>query len=396
MDKPESFLSSEEQEEFERMLSGVRNVIDAFEIKRSPDGKKGETLTIVTDTGADRLFIKALYQAGREKAGSDCRVVITEKPTGTAQSFGTGIEKWLIGSDCILLVTSFSRTHSPEIVSLLSPHPNEVIAAWKAAIQKARGANFPFNGRIISITQTQPEILIDGAAQENLEEMRQRLERLKEIMQDVWKVEISSENGTDLVLGIKKGKTVIDDGKINTPGKVANFPFGEWSCAVDLEGTNGTLVIDGVSTPPIGKLDQPITLKIERGVVVDIQGGEAAQRLKTALDEANRTWKEKNPDDQTTSAYRLAELGIGVNAKAFRYLEDGRKIAPPTSLEAEKGLGTIHIALGKNSIFGVDKEDPDFNPIAIHIDNVIMKSSVKVEKPDGSKMTIIEKGQALF
>lgn len=396
MDEPETELTPEEQENFEKMLTGARNVIDSFEIKRSPDGKKGENLTIITDTGAEELFVKALYQAGREKAGSDCRVVISEKPTGPAQPFGAEIGERLANSDCILLITSFSRSHSQEIVNLISPHPNEAIAAWKAAVQKARGADFPFNARAISITQTRPEILTDGAAQENLAEMQQRLERLKEIMHDAEQVHITSENGTNLQLDIKRGKIVTDDGRMNILGRAANFPFGEWSSAVDLEGTNGTLVVDGISTPPVGELDQPIILKIEKGVVTDIQGGETAQRLRTTLDEANRAWREKHPEDQTTNAYRLAELGIGVNSKAFRYAEDGRRIAPPTSLEGEKGLGTIHIALGKNSIFGVDKSDPDFNPVAVHIDNVIMETTVGAEKSDGSKISIIEQGQARF
>jgi leucyl aminopeptidase (aminopeptidase T) len=396
MDKPEIELTPEEQEKFERMITGARNVIDAFEIKRSPDGKKGENLTIVTDSGADELFVKALYQAGREKAGNDCRVVISEMPTGPAQSFGKDIGERLKNSDCLLLVTSFSRSHSQEMVELISPHANEVIAAWKLIIQNTRGGEFPMNTRIISITQTRPEILTDGAAQENLPEMQKRLERLKEIMHDAEIVKINSENGTNLILDIKTDKVITDDGKMGIPGKAANFPFGEWSSAVDLEGTNGILVIDGVSTLPVGELDQPITLKIEKGVVIDIQGGEAAKRLRSILDESNRTWRDKYPEDQKTNAYRIAELGIGVNSKAFRYKEGGEKIAPPTSLEGEKGLGTIHIALGKNSLFGVSKEDQDFNPISVHIDNVIMKTTTVAKKQNGAEISLIENGIAKF
>jgi len=396
MDEPETELTPEEQEKFERMLNGARNAINAFEIKRSSDGRKGETLTIVSDPGAEELFVKALYQAGKEKAGADCRVVISELPTGPAQPFGKAIGERLMNSDCILMVTSFSRSHSQEMVDLMSPHPNEAVAQWKSALQKARGASFPSSQRFISITQTRSEILTDGAAQENMAEMQERLGRLEELMIAVEKTHVVSENGTDLEIDLKKGKTIIDYGKLGTPGSGANFPFGEWSCAVDLETTNGTLVIDGVSTPPVGELDQPITLRIEKGVVVDVQGGEAAQRLKTALDEANRIWREKNPEDKTTNAYRVAELGIGVNSRAFRYTESGQRIAPPTSLEGEKGLGTIHVALGKNTLYGLNKEDPDFNPIAVHIDNVVMNTTVEAEKTDGSKVNLIENGQARF
>lgn len=396
MEEPEVQLTLEEQERLEKMVSGARNVIGAFELKRSPDGRKGENLTIITDNGADELFIRSLYQAGREIAGSDCRVVISQKPTGPAQPFGEYIGERMKDSDCLLFVTSFSRSHSQETVDLISPHPNEAVAAWKLLVQKGRGVDFPMNTRVISITQTRPEILTDGAAQENLPEMQERLERLKGIMSDAETVQITSENGTQLTLDIKTNKIVTDDGRLGTPGKAGNFPFGEWSSAVDLEGTSGTLVVDGVSTLPIGELDEPIILQIEKGVVVGIQGGEAAERLRATLDKANEVWSEKHPEDKNTNAYRVAELGIGVNSKAFRYTEDGRRVAPPTSLEGEKGLGTIHIAIGKNTLFGVDKEDPDYNPIPVHIDNVIMETTVEATKTDGGKVNIIEGGQARF
>ncbi|MBA7490652.1 hypothetical protein ES702_01193 [subsurface metagenome] len=396
IDKGEVQKSPEEQAEFEKMVGAARNVISAFEIQRSPDNKKGENLVIVTDPGANKTMIEALYEAGREAAGADCRVVISEKPTGSAQPFGKVIDERLSNADCVLLMTSISRTHSPGMAALVTPHPNEAIAQLRTVRQKARGGEFPANARFISITQTRPEILTEGAALENLDQMRERVQGIREIMRDVESVHITSKNGTDLELDIKQDKTIVDDGKINVPGKAANFPFGEWSSAVDLENTNGTLVVDGVSTPPVGELDEPIILTIEKGMVTDIKGGEAAERLKTALDEANRVWREKHPEDTKTNAYKVAELGIGVNSKAFRYTPDGHRVAPPTSLEGEKGLGTIHIALGKNALFGVSKEDPDFNAPDVHIDNVIMETSVVGKKEDGSEVTIIEKGKAKF
>ena len=114
------------------------------------------------------------------------------------------------------------------------------------------------------------------------------------------------------------------------------------------------------------------------------------------MDEANRMWRDQHPDDKTTDAYRLAELGIGVNSKAFRTNDAGERIAPPTSLEGEKGLGTIHVANGKNTIFGTEESDPDYNPIAVHIDHVVMNTTVVVHKNDGTDQTIIENGEDKF
>ena len=134
----------------------------------------------------------------------------------------------------------------------------------------------------------------------------------------------------------------------------------------------------------IGRPDEPIRLTIENGKVVKIEGGESAKKLLDILEKTNKEYQEKNPDDKITNAFKLAEFSFGMNSKAFRYNEKGQKISPPTSLEAEKGLGTIHIALGKNSLFNIDRDDTDYNDIPIHIDCVAMSATIvgvkKMEK----------------
>jgi len=84
-----------------------------------------------------------------------------------------------------------------------------------------------------------------------------------------------------------------------------------------------------------------------------------------------------------------------MNSKAFRYAEDGERISQPTSLEAEKGLGTIHIALGKNTIFNIERSDPDYNDISIHIDCVAMFATIKGIKEDGKEVEIIKDGEII-
>lgn len=392
MDVPEAGLTPEEQERFDKMLAGARNVIESFSIKRSQDGKKGENLTIITDPGAEELLINALYQAGNEAAGGDCRVLISEKPAGPAQPFGNDVGERISNTDCLLLVTSFSRSHSAEVKNALQP---DDLPGNLGDLRRAqRGVDYPGSIRVISMTQTRPELLTEGAVQENAAELRERLNRLTEAMKDCESVSVSSKEGTHLEIGLND--TPVVDGKVDRPGIFSNFPFGEWSTTIDLNRTNGVLVIDGVSTLPVGELDEPITLTIENGVAIKIEGGDAATRLKNALESANNKWRGEHPDDHQTDAFRLAEFGVGVNSKAFRYTKSGERIAPPTSLEGEKGLGTIHIALGKNDIWGLKPGDPDYNPIAIHIDNVIMNPTVEAIKKGGKKLKIIENGQANF
>ena len=410
MDKKEEELSPEEKEQYEKLKIGAENVIKSFSLKRSSDNKKGENLLIITDTGADKLMVKALWDAGKQVAGNDCRIIVAPKTEHAAQKFGKSIGEKMKTADAVLLVTSLSRSHAEETVDLLHPHhsaeiistllsspllkdafpnlkkysPDELKDMLEKRKLKKAGA-FPSRSRIISITNTSREILTKGGALEDPIEMAKRIEHFAEIMKGVEKVNITSNNGTNLELDIKVPSLMKEDGIINKPGMASNFPTGEYAGSVDLEGTNGVYVADG-AIGMIGRPDKPIKFTIEKGKVVKIEGGKAAKKLKKILDEANREYRKKNPKDKTTDAFKLAEFAFGMNSKAFRYTKDGKRISPPTSLEAEKGLGTIHIALGKNSLFNVEKSDPDYNDIPIHIDCVSMEPTVIGIKENGDQV----------
>jgi leucyl aminopeptidase (aminopeptidase T) len=74
----------------------------------------------------------------------------------------------------------------------------------------------------------------------------------------------------------------------------------------------------------------------------------------------------------------LAELGIGTNDKASR---------PDNVLEAEKILGTIHLALGDNTGFGGTVAAP------FHEDYVFYQPTVTLVMSDGSQEIILDNGR---
>jgi leucyl aminopeptidase (aminopeptidase T) len=95
-----------------------------------------------------------------------------------------------------------------------------------------------------------------------------------------------------------------------------------------MEGTaNGTIVFDG-SVADLGKLVEPIELKVEHGIARIVSTSAAAQELDRAL------------SAHGSDAYNIAELGVGTNDRA---------IVSGEILEDEKVLGTVHIALGSCS-----------------------------------------------
>jgi len=203
------------------------------------------------------------------------------------------------------------------------------------------------------------------------------------LMRDVVRVHVTSPQGTDLWLKPRPEKSEIEAGKITNPGDVSNYPIGEWSCSPHWEGANGTLVVDG----PFGgghnkdRIDQPVRVTFREGVAEDIEGGEAAEMLRTYLESGN--------DDQD-GAYRIAEFAVGTNGKAC----EGKPDAHIGSSEGEKKYGTAHIAVGNNGTFGVAPGDASYNGEAkIHCDMVLWDQvTVECEKSDGSTFKLIENG----
>lgn len=178
-------------------------------------------------------------------------------------------------------------------------------------------------------------------------------------------IRVTTPNGTDMNI-CKVGRHAEgDDGMLAAPGSFGNLPAGEAYLA-PLEGkSHGTMVIEW---GPTRKLDEPLRLTIENGVVVRMQG-----------DESHRA-KLEAKFAENGNCRNIAELGIGTNDKASR---------PDNVLEAEKILGTIHIALGDNTGFGGTVSAP------FHEDYVFYQPTLTAIMADGSEQTIIDAGTLL-
>jgi leucyl aminopeptidase (aminopeptidase T) len=116
---------------------------------------------------------------------------------------------------------------------------------------------------------------------------------------------------------------------------------------------------------PTRKLSSPLRLTVREGDVVGVDGAEPhRRRLEQKFDEDS---KNRN----------IAELGIGTNDRATR---------PDNILEAEKILGTIHIAMGDNSGFGGTVSTP------FHEDYVFYQPTLIAVMADGGREVLIRDG----
>jgi len=185
---------------------------------------------------------------------------------------------------------------------------------------------------------------------------------LKEMVCESAMAEISAPNGTSLSFNLEGRIAYADTGILTKAGDFGNLPAGEVYIA-PLEGkTEGRLVIEYKETK---KLKKPVILEIKDGMVQKTSGDKEV--IKEFEEIFNKNELNRN----------IAELGIGTNPKA----KDVTNV-----LEAEKILGTVHIALGDNSSFGGKTSTP------FHEDFVIFHPTLKLESKEGKSTTILEDG----
>jgi leucyl aminopeptidase (aminopeptidase T) len=388
-EQEERELSPEEKESLEKMTHAVKNIVSLFELQRSKNNKSGENLIVITDEGVDELIRLAFFRGAREMAGDDARMIVTKKPEQSAEDFGSNIGHRITTADAILLVTSKSRTHSTETVEAIAGQSeSEKIAKLQRLRREKRSVPFSGQTRIISIPEPTIDNLTEGAALENIKELQERTAKVFRIFEKAEKMRITSQKGTDITINIKPKTVGKEDGMVSKPGTGSNFPVGEVGCAPQGEGTNGVYVIDGLLDDN-HYVSSPVTLIIKNGIVEKIEG-----------EDKDVLWLRATLDKQNTgkgNPYKLAEASLGMNSKAFRVNESGEKILPPSVLEAEKSLGTVHLAVGNNTLFlemgGYESSDPDYNAVDIHLDFPIYDPTVEMLLPNNEKIILINRGK---
>jgi leucyl aminopeptidase (aminopeptidase T) len=196
-------------------------------------------------------------------------------------------------------------------------------------------------------------------------EMQNRAEKIKQALDQGETLRVTTGVGTDLTIGIKGMKAVINAGDYTQPGTGGNLPAGEVYIPPRFKDVQGKIVIDGSSATRYGTqlIKDPITLTVENGEIVKIVGKEEAKKLRDTLDWAQK--KAKHP----WGVKRIAELGIGINPNA--------KMIGATIVD-EKILGTAHIGIGSNHWFGgtiyaIIHLDQVFRNPKIYIDNKLLE-----------------------
>jgi len=196
--------------------------------------------------------------------------------------------------------------------------------------------------------------------------MQNHAEKLMQTLDNTIEVEISSSAGTSLTLSTEKRKFFTDTKLDWKSMKWMNLPTGEVIVAPVEDSLEGKLVCD-MAIGGIGKLKTPVEVVTKNGKV---------EKLLSKDQNILRRVRDTFETDDWSDI--VGEFAFGINPKA-RFVDE--------FLEAEKVLGTIHLAFGSNTDMPGGK-----NPSKNHIDLLISKPTVKVKKKDEKVITVLVEG----
>jgi len=304
-------------------------------LKNCMDVKKNEKVLIITDSKLLRIGKIFLNNAKKISESVDLIKIPIPKVAGIEPP--AKVAKLMLDYGIILGITSKSISHTK---------------ARKNANKKgARIATMP------GIT----EDIIKRTLTVDYKKIKEKNLKLIRKLKKGNIVRIKTKKGTDISLKIHRKKWFDDSGIYTKRKDFGNLPAGEIVCMPAEGKSKGVFVVDG-SIGGLGKVDKPVKIVVKDGFAVEIKGSRAAKKLEKQL--KNKRYR------------NIAEFAFGTNSKA--------KITGVT-LEDEKVLGTVHIALGNNKSYGGTVGVP------FHIDCIIKNPDVFVDNK-----LVMKKGKFLI
>jgi len=299
--------------------------------------KKSEEVLIIVDKKSRRIG-KALFDAAKSLGAEAVLIEMLEREAHGSEP-PRMVAEAMKSADVIIAPTSKSLTHT------------------KARVEANK------SGARIASMPTITEEMMARTMSADYAKIKERSLKFRNLLSKGSEVRLTTPAGTDLTFSIAGREAMADTGILHDKGAFGNLPAGE-ACLAPVEGkTSGVAVIDVVMAG-VGLIKTPIKLVVKDGYVTKISGGAEAKALSKLL--AGKGEEVKN----------IAELGIGTNEKA----------TPSGSpLEDEKVIGTVHIGIGDNIIFGGKVKAP------MHLDGIMKKPTLVI---DGK--TVIKDGKHLI
>ena len=283
--------------------------------------ERGEDVLVVADPASFRIGEALRLEAAA--AGADAVLALMDQRANDGTEPARAVAAAMRDCDVFIAPTTKSLSHTT--------------ARKRASDAGVRGATMP------GVT----EDMLARVMAVDFSTMAARSRAVAAILNDASTARITCPRGTDLTVEVTGRAGIADDGDLTAPGAFGNLPCGEAFVAP----RTGQGRVVAMSLAPLGLTDEPATLTVEDGGIVEAQGG-----LGPPYIELLRAHGELGTN--------LAELGIGTNDRAQ---------LTGNVLEDEKILGTVHVAFGASAGIGGTVSVP------IHLDVVVVDASVEID-----------------
>ena len=220
--------------------------------------------------------------------------------------------------------------------------------------------------RYICLVEMNPDMMVRTIGRIDMPKLGEFLDLIAKKTGEAKKVKVTTPGGTNIEFENHPEREMIVHRGDVIEGKSTMLP-GQISWSPKFDTINGTIVFDGSLVPPIGLLDNPIELTVEKGKIVDVKGGREAKQFEKWL---------AGFDDE--NMYQMAHISYGFNpgAKLTGNIVEDERIWGGT----EWGIGNIGSKLVPEQEGGISA--------ASHCDGICMNSSVWL---DGKQ--VLDKGK---
>ena len=285
---------AEQLDEDEKIRNSAKTVIETCMQLRSH-----ENLLIITDPNTAEIG-QALYEAGSQISD---RVLMVMMPS-----------------------THRHGQEPPSPVADLMRRQHVVIAATRYSLThtRARLVSSKDGARIATMPGVSRSMLIEGGMTADFDELQSHIASMARVLRKHRNITISSQDGESLEFSIAGRWNLEDNGICNRPGQVTNLPAGKIFAEIKPESVTGVIKING--TWDSVSLSQPISILVDEGKIVDIQGSNEGDLNEQIIEFI----------DERMDSIKIIEFGFGMNPKA--------RISG-SALEDEKVLGSCYIVL---------------------------------------------------
>ena len=295
---------------------------------------------------AKRMMVSCL----NVRAGEQVLIITDDKklPIGTAL-YNAAQD---LGAEALLMTMTprqVSGEEPPAAVAAATKAADVVIAPMATSITHTRAKieAAKAGARVATMPNITEDMFSQGAMTADYDQVMDLTLRVTELLTKAATARIEKD-GCVLTLDLTGRPGIPSPGVYREKGQSGNLPSGEAYIAPLEDGSNGEMVIDG-SMVGLGKLDEPLRVRVEGGKLREITGPGAEKLGVLLANDRNAT---------------LCELGIGTNHAAR---------VTGIILEDEKAYHTVHIAFGTNIGFqGTNKAD-------CHMDGVILNPTLYLD-----------------